>query len=770
MRKVFTAFLIGLTVSVAFATGRFGDPVDLFRFGLSTSSDDKEIEFNVGDGALNPKMSVDTTNKDFDFNKDINVTGDINGTGLFSIPGFSVSSSTQLDLGSAAPGSYVIQVDRGGSNPVLQWNETSGAWEFSNDGTLFKKIGSGAGGGGGGINLLSNASFEDPGSPILNWTNSGGTLTQEDHTNSREGNLKFARFVATLTGQFLESDPVTVTDDIGSGCMADFNYTQGDNAFDYVVLKSPYAYPADVISEGSLSDLSTFLKAPTITFPCNPGDLLKLRIVSTGAGTVDIDEAYLGSNKNISPVGKNSHFIGSIQWAPTTNCQWSVASVGSFSDWPSDADCDDNARTLVGEAQDSSAGLLPQVTFPYLPKGHYKLVFMGSFGGGGTNTYQLVRATDGTNNSNISSNFAETGSPRGGTFIFEFDYSSDQTNVTFKLQGQSATSATLIRAIEQNAKLALYYFPNSSETQEAFTPEQADFFYKGYIAGANPNFSSSESSPVEPNNGSLSLTNVNGSCKIACVGANPATGTTCSGGNESIGVVCNLPRAGKYKVSAKVVNQVGNTVFSQGIYKMQNASTTIDQVPTKITQFRGNSSTGSAINTLEMENVFDIASAGEHTFKLLYTTNNANSIDWLMDQVEGDRKAVFRIEMVGHNVSRPIIQNMVSTTFLGGKKTESCRVSNSGTPTIDTASGLCESWVDSLDDNGVGNVDINITPGTFSGPVVCQVMQLSSAVNGFCKINNDSNSSTSVDNITCRNANNDANVDTDFTIQCEGVR
>ena len=59
MRKLLTGLFIGLTITSALAVGRFGDPVDLFRFGKSTSSDDKEIEFNVGDGATNPKINVD---------------------------------------------------------------------------------------------------------------------------------------------------------------------------------------------------------------------------------------------------------------------------------------------------------------------------------------------------------------------------------------------------------------------------------------------------------------------------------------------------------------------------------------------------------------------------------------------------------------------------------------------------------------------------------------------------------------------------------------
>lgn len=44
-----------------------------------------------------------------------------------------------------------IEVDRGSLDKVsIVWNETEGAWQYSNDGFVFNNIGSGGGGGGGG--------------------------------------------------------------------------------------------------------------------------------------------------------------------------------------------------------------------------------------------------------------------------------------------------------------------------------------------------------------------------------------------------------------------------------------------------------------------------------------------------------------------------------------------------------------------------------------------------------------------------------------------
>ena len=73
--------------------------------------------------------------------------------------------------------------------------------------------------------------------------------------------------------------------------MADIKYIQGDNVF---ILKVIDQVPAD-ISTGILSDLTEWIKGPTQAFNCPTQG--KLRIESTAAGTIDFDDAYLGSNK-----------------------------------------------------------------------------------------------------------------------------------------------------------------------------------------------------------------------------------------------------------------------------------------------------------------------------------------------------------------------------------------------------------------------------------------------------------------------------------------
>ena len=50
-----------------------------------------------------------------------------------------------------------IEVDRGSLDKVsIVWNETDGAWQYSNDGFIFNNIGSGGGGAGGGLGQVSD--------------------------------------------------------------------------------------------------------------------------------------------------------------------------------------------------------------------------------------------------------------------------------------------------------------------------------------------------------------------------------------------------------------------------------------------------------------------------------------------------------------------------------------------------------------------------------------------------------------------------------------
>jgi hypothetical protein len=681
--KKLTVLLLLFSVAVfAAAPKKFTN--DVLQFGSSATSAVKELIFDVGDGASNPKIGVDTTNKDFDMSANLNVDGDALSVG----DGTASNKEMSFDIGAGA------------NNPKLFWDNTAGALSFTNDGTLIKKIGSGSGSGaGGGIQLLSNSSFEDPGTPILNWTNSGGTLTQEDHVNANENNTKFARFVATGSSQYVESDAVTVSDDVGFGCMADAYYNQGDNAFTLKVLKEDLPGNPGTFNEvasGSFSDLTSFLKLPTVTFPCEGGDVFKLRFESTGAGTVDLDLAYLGSNKNISPVkvgvsdsltvdvgvgyGSSATHIRRFQDMNIrqTNGSYVTSSIVDGTESPgkllrvNDSAADGTSITVLRDAlcnfsygdQNSSttdwfgvsinAAALNIGILSLVNEQRSKVFHIG--GSGGNDIGSMA-------DSRIVSAGSVLRAHKSGT-------SANGGNATFTVTCDSAP-----------------------ETQEAFTPEQAEFEVRGRIEG--PIFaltSSTESSRQQISNGSLILINDKGSANIACQGAG-ATGTTCSGSNEVLGFNFTAPVSGEYEVCF-TVNHLTQTSATQAttfwIEKRAPDDSVLLDVAAETTM---KETTGDGWNYVEpvvLCGRFNVTNVGEQRFELKYTKDSGTASLLMTNTPTRNGQAKFSARLIKNDVATPRLLNQVSTRARYGSEKGVCNIDNpSGTPSFDSNDPDC---------------------------------------------------------------------------------
>jgi len=675
--KMMVILLLFIT-SVAFAAIPWEIPNNDMKFGDGTNSA-KSLEMNMGLG-INPIFSS-TDGTGLNINIPFSVGGGLTAEGNMVAEG-------NMTLGDGTAVDRKLEVNRGGSNPFMKWSESAGAWVFSNDGTLEKKIGSGSGGGGGGINFLVNSSFEDPGSPILNWANTGGTLTQEDHVNGREANLKFARFVATGAGQYLESDAITISDDVGPGCMADFKYMQGDDSFEYKVLKSPYADPADVVSTGSLSDLTEFLKAPTITFPCKGGDLFKFRIVSTGAGTIDADEAYTGSNKNISPVGDSAHFVGSLQFKASGSAEvWNKVGTSYSSFTPT--------GTIPNPIEIGSVSYfgdnLPKLVLKERKVGVYKFVIssMTKFGGDGAYNHSIKMS-----NGVVDSTELAVGTASNSAYSGEMIYVSTDTasNETWEILGKSSGSDTIsILTAYQDAifSISVYFTPDSSQTQEAFTPEQSNFSANGVVV----NFTGGNTDvPADgvPAASTYEMQNITGLANITCTDFSQGT-TTCPSGNEQIGVELNIPTSGSYEVcfnsSVFAVNG-GQANLRIGHY--QNKSDTLISLGSEMFTAT-NASSATKIFPARICSSFSVESQGLNTFKVYSKTPDTNSVYLSMDgtAASNNRNATMTIKGKSHNVSRPVINDMVSTITKAGQKIYACSFDSSG----NTLRSYCDDWI-----------------------------------------------------------------------------
>ena len=639
MKKTWAFLLLFLFSTTAFAVLDWEVPNNYMKFGDGSNGTSKSFEMKMGLGT-NPIFSS------------------ANGTEMkVNIP-FRIEGNLTVGDGTTVDRSFVI--DRGGSNPFLKWDEAGGSWVFSNDGAIEKKIGSGAGGGGGGINFILNNSFEDPGSPILNWSNSGGTFTQETHTNGREGNLKFARFIASGAGQSFESDAVTISDDVGPGCMADFLYNQGDNAFEYKVLKSPYADPADVVSSGTIADLEDFDKAPTIVFNCEGGDLFKFRVTSTGAGTIDADgEVYLGSNKGYIPTTQ----LEEIETKYLTSDTSSVADIAELQ-FTGLTIGDD--YVIGGQVKGTSSA------------SSWGLAFRSESGGAGT--------LYGVNNQ------AHTSGASTATSANNASFTASSTNMFVRYTGGG--NSILGDGTENETYIQLTRKAKSGT--EAVNPEQADFFISASIHGADVTLADTSSVATAIKSASLQMEIGKGSAKIPCFGSNPATGLTCSAGDEVFGINYNAPRSGRYKFCATFLSS-GTASPAYRWVETANASDTVIRTGRSVS---GSSQSSNASNRLC--DTFDVNSKGEKTFKIYYVSNGAGSVKLLRNSIVYDRDAHITVELVGHNVAQPITNNMVSSSLKSGIYTLGCIVD--GTGNFLTTSG-CSEWISSTTNPATGAID-----------------------------------------------------------------
>ena len=100
---------------------------------------------------------------------------------------------------------------------------------------------------------------------------------------------------------------------------------------------------------------------------------------------------------------------------------------------------------------------------------------------------------------------------------------------------------------------------------------------------------------------------------------------------------------------------------------------------------------------------------------------------------------------------------------------ETCRITNAGTPTVDTASGLCAGWISSITDTGVGISDLVLIAGTFSSVPVCNCVPDSATTSDrSCVIN--ASSTTAVKVRLNNTSGGSVAVDSDFTVICIGKR
>lgn len=622
---------------------------------------------------------------------------------ILSISSFAAKiTDSELKLGkkTAEDIKFTFDIGSGAANPFFKWDNASSSLFFSNDGSLEKKIGSGSGSGGsGGINTLTNEGFEDG---VSEWTLSGLTLTQNTYTNSLEVNTKYASTSAsTASGEYIERSIALWPSFITGGCVANFKYING-GGFNVEI----YDGATKISESGAIPDSSEWVELDIVPFKCPAsGSTAKIRIISTGAGqSISLDDVYLGSNKGFFPLSNINSYGARIQNTGAT--QSVLASSYDFID------------SLV-----------------ILATGEIKINYKAG----------IFTA--------IPSVIATAQCPSCETTVSDstLTYATIQTRTNDGAETRVDVNFD-IEVTKQGA--------DASKAQSGYTPSQYDFFRggEGFITNSANDFNIGTGSDTagETSSGVLYVNPNMESMQIACAGTEESSGTTCTG-NEQAGFSFNQKVVGSTLVCAEFVMVSSSTsTRSFKLYETPNNAQTIVQGGNSKQYLETNSiSEGSKICE-----IFTFGSTGKKTIRLMASGSGAQG---RLYAVSGAGALRFSFTPIQYNVARPVINNMVDTSYKSGLRVEHCRITNAGTPT--TSDPACSSWITSLTDNGAGATYINFVSGTWSQPPSCFI-EWNGGGQGFLAMD-----TLSVAGVQARTMNAaQALIDIDFNVTCIGVR
>jgi len=716
-------------VTMTAMAAKIGD--DLLKIGKPGSTADKSIVFDVGDGATNPSIIVDNTDKDFDFNKAVNIAGEL----------LKVGGGTNIDK------DIIFDIGSGVNNPRFRWNSTSNVLEFSTDGTSFKKIGSGAGGASG-VNVLSDNNFDfEIGTPPSDWTASGGTFTAE--TAAPLFGAQSGSWDASALSQTLDSvlAPIT-TGFLGNKCQAEISYIYAAGTFgDYkmVVRQFDDSGASEVsVSEVEL-EVTTTKKKAQLFFDCpdDVADDLRVRIEAAVAdpGVVIIDDAFIGTGRNDFQISQ-TELVAHAEYQNIPGCVWSRTSA-SFGDFPTDADCPSITVHSSTYPVDTADNDLPDIDFDYLPPGKYVVQAMFSGLGNTTSVDFGFRISDGTTTN------GECGSGTGpSTNIYPFPWIvctftktyTDGGPRNFKMQGYAGGGSAQITNTASGRRLnwKIVRYPTTSNA--AITLETSGWYVNANIGGSNPGISTGAVSTYSAIvDGGLDMVVNPGSepAKIPCNGGNQPSVGTCSAGSEVVGISVDVPTPGRYKFCSSFGHEAGISVssVSRTAFTLEEWQTDISsKIQDGTERVQNMLSWNFATNNLGMAwatkvcSDFTFSSPGEKLVLLLYEhaaggTVTGNFLLGDRSAANGQRDINWTVEKLDEQKPTPVftdLESSLDSKVLGqkglGEKVCYGQILNTGTPALGVHSSDC---VQSVTDNGVGDVTVNFSASYYNNAANC---------------------------------------------------
>ena len=782
MKKTIYGLLAFLITSVVIGAGVIQKMnTDKIQFGISTSTDEKEIIVDVGDGATNPRIKVDSTDKDFSFNKNVRVEGNR----IIIGDGTNTDKFFEWDIG------------LGANNPYFSWDSASNALSFTNDAVSVKKIGSGSGAGGG-INFLSEENFDfEAGSPPQSWTASG-LFTAETTDNLFGEQSGF--FDAGLLGQELSSPLVALSEFKGAdgqSCQAEIIYkanaiASGDYSLNVINQAAVIVATAAINPTTGTKTSKSF-----IVFDCpDSTQSLRLAIKSEIAdpSPIVLDNAFLGTGKNTVSVAQNAYY-GGVKWG--VNCGWANASPSIVI--PSDTDC--TGTTINGNIT------IPDENQPVLnltklkPNTRYTVKMNALFVGQSQAekcAYVLykdsVTAPNVIGHLDIADMFGITIQSKTSSYLFgEFTTGPSQTSETVILGIRreatgGANSCVISQRVDLLPTLDIYEYP--SQPSEAVTLETSGFYIDARIQngfGQNPALGTSVNTYSSPSSSSFQIIKTNGSAdvQISCETA-PSTGTTCASGNEELGVTVDLDKGGAYRACFDFTHftavSSGATIVNNFKLATVNEGTdTIIEEANYVNSSHRESATGNASGGrhIKLCGIFEL-SAGRHTLEVLSrVTSSTGSILANIILAEGDatgvpsptidRTARFSMIRISEQFPQPVFTELKSSlNEKMGTSNQTGDVVAAATINCDSTPQIVldyDSFISSVSYLSSGLCQVNFTT-TFTGQPICTVSPTTATGASSVRMATRSASGTAVQLINPAGGTNVG----DFDIICRGEK
>ena len=576
------------------------------------------------------------------------------------------------------------------------------------------------------------------------WTaSSGDTFT----TVTGGANLLFGTtsgaYTASASGKFLVSQSAPVPTGLqGGACYLGLYYKYAGATGDYSVSVDN---ATDTLASAVSLPTATTARYVEINYPCgSTNNRLKITSNVASPSTIYIDNAYMGSPKNVGTVAQAQLVGGAV----VTGCStyWLGTSTAGYATMGTQTGC---SYATFGLAQ-APATNVPGIKFASLPPGEYMIQYEGRVGATTSGKTSWFQFTDGTTNAKESSAFLNAGSSvYAATLNQSFSYSAPQTNVTWQVYAKSeaASSGGLLEGTNTTpGTFKLWYFPSS--TQQAVKIDQTPASWSGYHGNASGSQLwqvTSTGTPIDfPGNASITLTQV--------TNRNFGTVTSQGGATTQPGLVLSFPKIGYYNICA-VVNAYGNALGVVTKYQLSDGTNA----------FAFGSQANNYNTAVTVCGAYNATDTSSKTIRLQGSTLQAGTA-YIQSYGSGIPGVMWTITALDQGMAVPVLQGSVTSNTSGQERIERATIANNGTCSVSSQSG---SWISSVSHPATGQCTLNFASGAFSSAPTCIISTDVTGTAYFAALN----TVPTISGVTGRTFNNAfSSVDNAFYIICQGPK